>query len=59
MPTEGDNDTGQFLGIQNSNTLFPGVGTACLIRALLSRLNLTFCMIIEVELVALTGVAVK
>jgi len=59
MPTEGDKDIGQFLGMLNSNALFPGGGTACLIRALLSLLNLTFCMMIEVELVALTGTAVK
>ena len=59
VPTVGDKETGQSSGTINSNALFPGGGTACLMRALLNLLNLTFCMIREVELMALTGVAAK
>ena len=59
IPTLGDKDIGQLSGTMNSKALFPGGGTTCLMRALLSLLNLTFCIIIEVELVALTGVAAK
>lgn len=59
VPTLGDRDIGQLSGTMNSKALFPGGGTACLMRALLNLLNLTFCMMSEVELVALTGVAAK
>ena len=58
-PTLGERDIGQLSGTMNSKALFPGGGTTCLMRALFSLLNLTFCIISEVELVALTGVAAK